>query len=1167
MSRDLAIGIVIGGAVSSTFGSAINKTQRSVEGLQGKLANTKGLQSLVGETQRLQRSMEQADRASRRIGLDGVRTLRSEVTSLEKDWKGATDRVGSMAKQLATMRKRSAGKADVSALEAEHTALSRSLKLTQSVAEAKKDAWQHARKDKTGPSGEVLSLKAEYQGALLAAQGQKALLAEKRAQIAASKEAAAAESKLSRELEKTQQEAKRVKQAFEAKRVALHASKNELKLQTQALGGARQASTALGSSMRDVATSQRAVADGGLRSRLDTHIGQLRQAGIAVDKLDREYVRLGRTSRGLALQEAGKTQMDSGMKLGRTAGLGLATTAIPTKIYGDYQAEIRDIAIKAGIAGQGGEKELDGAIRAAAKRQKMAQSDLAASVNGLVTQGMDWREAVGYSDLLGKLTIGQKMESGDAAQLIYSLKQNGVNQAEMEKVMGQIAVAGDLGAFESDKMAKFMPELLATMGSMGMQGPEAVRYIAASLQAQIKLTGNADSAATNFKNLLSKIISPDSNKKFADAGIDLQGSMEATMRTHGDGPVAAFMRLTENLATSGDATRAKKLADIKARIKNSSGDKKSEEEALSAYMQAAGLGEVLSDMQARSAALAQIKYGQQIKDDLIKIQNTDGIKKLDTDKTKRDEGSIRKWDVVASEFTAAMATIGEAILPVTDFAADTAAKVLGFGTTITANNPAIALTALAAGIGVGLVALKRVTAGAGTWLVGKSLEKLGLRLPGAGSEGGSAGGAGRAEAGVQQVFVTNWPGGPLGGSGRRPSVGGAASSASYETPQAEGPARTGKRAKIGRAFKAGGRLVSRFGGSVMALGTLGASAYGNYKNGEHAPESARPAGEQKTVASHPPDGLKIGATLGEMIAPGVGASIGGFLDNAVGVLRDGQGEQGTDAGGVQEVFVTNLPAGGGLDLSGEGADLSGGGRERSGGGRGAGRVSPALGSLPAVERVGKLAKIGRAFKVGGKVLGKVGGAALAVGTAGYMAYDTYKNAKTSSDKGEGYGGAAGALGGGLAGAKMGAVIGTLIAPGIGTAIGGFLGGAIGALGGEKIGGLIGKAITGTDAPKPAIVKPPVPVAPVVIPATQPAPVLPPAKVIAMAQVIAAPVVKPVPERVPAQVFTFNPTIQVTVKGDVKNPQQIATEIAPYLKRIFDGWQQQVSRSAMYDPIG
>lgn len=1051
MSKDLAIGIVIGGAVSSTFGSAINQTQRSVEGLQGKLGNTKGLQSLVGETQRLQQGMEQADRASRRIGLEGVRALRSEVGGLEKDWQGATARVGSMAKELAGVRAASAGRPDLSGLEAESQALGQSVKQSHAVAEEKKQAlqlakkekeqsagrvqalrqeylaamesakgyqvlqstrqaqslaaqkkaaWQSAKKENAQSGKEVLALKAEHQAALLAAKGQKALQVQKQAQIAVSKEAAAAESKLAKALEATQQEAKRAKQAFEAKRATLQNTKNELKQQAQALNTAKRASSELGATMKQTAVSQRVVADSALRSRLGSHIGQLRQAGVAVKKLDQEYVRLGHTARGLQLQDAGKTQMHSGAQLGRTAAMGLATAAIPTKISGDYQAEVRDIAIKAGVAGQGGEKELDAAIRMAAQRQRMAQSDLAVSINGLVSQGMDWREAVGYGDLLGKLTIGQKMEAGDAAQLIYALQQNGVNQGEMEKVMGEIAVAGDLGAFEADKMAKFMPELLATVGSMGMQGPDAVRYLAASLQAQIKLTGNADSAANNFKNLLSKIIAPDSNKKFADAGIDLQGSMESTMRAHGDGPVAAFMRLTENLATSGDATRAKKLADIKARIKNSSGDKKSEEEALSAYMQAAGLGEVLSDMQARSAALAQIKYGKQIQSDLKQIQQTDGVKKLDTDKSKRDETSNRKWDVVASEFSSAMVTIGDAIRPVTDWVAGVAAGTLKLGATVTSNHPGVALTALAAGVGVGMVALKRVVAGAGSWAVGKALEKAGSRLPGLGQAG---------------------KGGPLG--------------------------------------------------------------------------------------------------LMKSLIGGVGPD-------------------------VQKVFVTNQP-GGGLDLPGRGKGAAG---------AGAGKL-------------GRLARVGGAFKRGGRMLGKAGGAALAVGTAGYMAYDTYKNAKTSSDKGEGYGGAAGALGGGLAGAKMGAVIGTLIAPGIGTAIGGFLGGAIGALGGEKIGGLIGKAIAGTDTPKPPVVKPPVPVTPVVIPAPSPAPVMPPAKVIAMAQVIAAPVVKPVPERPPAQVFTFNPTIQVTVKGDVKNPQQIATEIAPYLKRIFDGWQQQVSRSAMYDPIG
>lgn len=52
-----------------------------------------------------------------------------------------------------------------------------------------------------------------------------------------------------------------------------------------------------------------------------------------------------------------------------------------------------------------------------------------------------------------------------------------------------------------------------------------------------------------------------------------------------------------------------------------------------------------------------------------------------------------------------------------------------------------------------------------------------------------------------------------------------------------------------------------------------------------------------------------------------------------------------------------------------------------------------------------------------------------------------------------------------------------------------------------------------------------------------------------------------------QQFVFKPVIQITVKGDVKDPAQVAASLAPYLKRIFDGWQQQAGRSAMFDPVG
>jgi hypothetical protein len=152
---------------------------------------------------------------------------------------------------------------------------------------------------------------------------------------------------------------------------------------------------------------------------------------------------------------------------------------------------------------------------------------------------------------------------------------------------------------------------------------------------------------------------------------------------------------------------------------------------------------------------------------------------------------------------------------------------------------------------------------------------------------------------------------------------------------------------------------------------------------------------------------------------------------------------------------------------------------------------------------GKGKMLGKAGKFlsrnAGKIM-KVGGAALAVGTAAYEGYNEYQDAKEEEKtanadvdakvasgelskadaakmkkentdkagvkKGEAVGGAVGGGGGALAGAAAGAAIGSII-PGVGTIIGGAVGGAIGYWGGKKAGQAVGggavKAAQGFEA--------------------------------------------------------------------------------------------------------
>ena len=213
--------------------------------------------------------------------------------------------------------------------------------------------------------------------------------------------------------------------------------------------------------------------------------------------------------------------------------------------------------------------------------------------------------------------------------------------------------------------------------------------------------------------------------------------------------------------------------------------------------------------------------------------------------------------------------------------------------------------------------------------------------------------------------------------------------------------------------------------------------------------------------------------------------------------------------------------------------------------------------------------------------------------AGLKAADTYQNAKTKDEKAEGYGGAAGGLAGALVGTKMGlaagAAIGSVV-PGLGTAIGGAIGAAIGGtvgyLGGDALGSFAGKSMFGSDeslkrmpAAGPLMLAnagkdiPPVlgdiaksfktgqtpPVMGQVVRsmgAATPASVVP--------SMLKAPdPAKSVAPKVDQQ-FTFAPTVPITVQGDVKDPAQVAREVEPHLRRMFDEFSRQAAARQLSD---
>ncbi|HFV4075261.1 TPA: phage tail tape measure protein, partial [Escherichia coli] len=100
-----------------------------------------------------------------------------------------------------------------------------------------------------------------------------------------------------------------------------------------------------------------------------------------------------------------------------------------------------------------------------------------------------------------------------------------------------------------------------------------------------------DEAANNFKNFLTKIFARDTQKQFADLGIDLQGSV-ASYKAAGISPIEGMLSVIERYL---NAKSPEALAGFKSamKIKNDT----ARDEALQALAKNFGLGDMFADMQ------------------------------------------------------------------------------------------------------------------------------------------------------------------------------------------------------------------------------------------------------------------------------------------------------------------------------------------------------------------------------------------------------------------------------------------------------------------------------------------------------------------------------------------------------------------------------------------
>jgi TP901 family phage tail tape measure protein len=602
-----------------------------------------------------------------------------------------------------------------------------------------------------------------------------------------------------------------------------------------------------------------------LLQKLEGNYKSLKEQGVQLHKLRSEYQALGRVAQGVDLRMKGRQQIGEGAEgLKSSMGSALkfsASLAIPTKISGDYQAQIRQMALWAHVAGENGEQQMADKIAAVAAKVGMSQQALAGAVGGLIEKGIDWEESVDYAPLIADLVDGQGMEADTIATLFSAFKEAGVKKEDMGAMLGQVAAAGDIGAFGPKDMARYMPSLLGTIKKLGMEGPEAVRFLGASLQSQYKQTQDSAAAATNMNNLLNAVISGTSQERFAKQGIDLAGSIAAAVKSgKADNPVDAFIKLSDVLLKRQNPSKAKEVEALKKRIQESADGSAEEAQAMASLLESAGLAGIVSDQSASAGLLAQIKYGSSIKDDMASIKETDGRVKIEEDAAKARETSNAKWSTATAAMETSMIRLGDAIRPLTDMVADGLATVTYAVADLTQKFPGV--VAGITGIGAALIAAK---AAFSAFKIARGVANVAR---------GSMMGDPKL---VQRVFVTNAP--AAGGS----DVAGGGEGKRGAKKGGRKPGRGGlKGTGVGNVLK---------GTAVMAMLGAGLQVADTYQHAETRNEKAEGYGEAAGGLAGTLAGAAAGAALGSIV-PGIGTAVGGIIGGILGSMG------GTAAGGA-----------------------------------------------------------------------------------------------------------------------------------------------------------------------------------------------------------------------------------------------------------------------------
>ncbi|MGR3486039.1 MAG: phage tail tape measure protein [Paracoccaceae bacterium] len=244
---------------------------------------------------------------------------------------------------------------------------------------------------------------------------------------------------------------------------------------------------------------------------------------------------------------------------GRLQGaLGMALTlAAPVYMAGNFEEELIHFANLAEI-GEERVGQLRGEIDQLRRDTGQSNTQVLTGLEALVGKGMGLDEAIASLRATGRLATATRADIAETANSGFAVMSNmKVAPDALAQAFDIMAASGKEGAFELGAMARHFPTITAGARALGIEGVEGVASLSAALQVAMASAGSEDQAANNLVNFLGKLTAPDTVRKFAEFGVDVQAELEGAL-SRGVDPLEHMLQVISDV-TDGDAFKMGEL--------------------------------------------------------------------------------------------------------------------------------------------------------------------------------------------------------------------------------------------------------------------------------------------------------------------------------------------------------------------------------------------------------------------------------------------------------------------------------------------------------------------------------------------------------------------------------------------------------------------------------